>query len=50
MPFWSAAAGEIGPLSCSLVPSGTMVDVDEERVKLFANGAKCVSLSSGSGQ
>lgn len=26
--------------------SATMVEVDEERLKVFANGAKCVSLSS----
>jgi hypothetical protein len=30
--------------------SGTMVDVDEERLKVLARGARCVSLSSAAGQ
>ena len=31
------------------VLSGTIVEVDEERLKVFARGARCVSLSSAGG-
>jgi hypothetical protein len=30
--------------------SGVIVEVDEERLKVFARGARCVSFSSAEGQ
>jgi hypothetical protein len=54
MPFWSFASTSVVALPAELdVLAGwspTMVDVDDERLKVLARGARCVSLSSADRQ
>jgi len=50
MPFGSLGSTRVALLAVDEglgVESPTMVDVDEDRLKVFASGARCVSFSSG---
>ena len=56
MPFGSFGSTRVVLLAVleteplALWESGTMVEVEDERLKVLARGARCVSLSSAGGQ